>query len=193
MSLQSFSYFSTKAQDWKATSYGDVGVSAGYGAGLKHLKLWSPGSDLKVNSLVVHGKGGLELKLSSDLLGFINGVIQNTIKGKEAATAESNYKALKCFRAFSITDYIGSLCAGFEESLAMGGGLKVGGLKVSDTNIGSLFALPVEVENTWGIGGSVSTFSGFVVGVGVQFYDFNMQQRFLMEKRGFFRPDAGKI
>jgi hypothetical protein len=193
MTLKSFDYFSTKAQDWKATSYGDIGISAGYGGGLKHLKLWSPSKNLKVNSIVVHGKVGLEVEIKSDLLNLINGVIQNLIKGKEAATAESSYKPVKCYAAFSITDYIGALCAGFEESITILGGLKVGGLIVSSAGGSPLFSIPAEVENAWGIGGGATTFSGFVVGVGVQFWDYNMQQRFLMEKKGIFRPDPGKI
>lgn len=193
MELQSFEYFSTKVRDWKATSYGDVGVSAGLGAGLKHLKLWSPGKNLKVNSILVNGKTGVEIEIKSDLLGLINSVVQNFIKGKESVTAESNFKPLNCYASFSIADYIGALCAGFEESLTAIGGRKVGGLKVSQPGIGPLFAIPVEVENAWGIGGGATAFSGFVVGVGVQFWDYNMQQRFLMEKKGFFRPDAGKI
>lgn len=182
MGLRNFSYFSTKVQDWKATSYGDIGVSAGYGGGIKHLKLWSQSKKLKVNSLLLHGSAGIELEINSEFLKVVNGVIQNLLKVKDAATAEFNYKQLKCYRSFSIADYIGSTCAGFDESLAGGMGLKVGGLGVYMPGVGPLFSIPPEVENAWGLGGSVTGFTGIIIGVGSQFYDYNMQRRFYMEK-----------
>lgn len=181
MALQDFSYFSKKAQDWRATSYGDVGVCAGYGGGLKHLKLWSPSQNLKVNSLVLHVSTGAEVEVNSAILTFINSTVQYLVKGKDAATSESNYKTLKCVRSFSIADYIGSTCAGGETSLALGIGDKVGGLVVLNSTVGGLFSIPPEVETCWGIGGGVTAFRGIVLGIGVQFYDYNMQQRFLME------------
>lgn len=183
MTLKKFSYFSTKAQDWKATSYGDVGFSGNYGVGLKHLKLWSPSKSLKVNSLVLQGKVGVEIEITIEFLKFVNGAIQNILKGKESATAESNYKALKCFKSFSIADYIGCQCEGHEESFIIGSGLKVSGLKVFQPldALNPLFLIPAEVENTWGLGGSISAFSGLIIGIGTQFFDYNMQQKFQME------------
>lgn len=193
MGLTDFNYFSKKAQDWRATSYGDVGVSAGYGGGLKHLKLWSPSQSLQVNSIIMHVSAGAELEVGSDLLKFVNSTVQYLIKGKDAAVSESNYKTVKCVRSFSITDYIGSTCAGGETSLALGAGYKVAGLVVLNPSVGGLFSIPPEVETCWALGGGVTTFRGVVLGVGTQFYDYNMQQRYLMEKKGFFRPDPGKI
>ena len=182
MGLQNFSYFSDRANDWQATSYGDVGACAGIGGGAKHLKLWSPSIKRSVNSLIVHGAVGVEIKVEAPFLSLINGAIQNVVKGKETATAEGNYKRLTCHTSFSIMNYIGSLCAGFEESLAAGGGRKVGGLKVSSMGFGPLFTIPAEVENAWGIGGGVKAFSGVVLGIGTQFYDYNMQQRYWRER-----------
>lgn len=178
-----FAYFSTKAQDWRATSYGEVGVSAGYGGGLKHLKLWSPGQNLQVNSLIMHGSAGQELEIGSEFLKFLNSTVQQLIKGKDAAVAESNYKSVKCVRSFSIQDYIGSTCAGGETSVALVAGSKVGGLIVLNPSIGGLFSIPAEVETCWGLGGGATIFRGLVIGVGVQFWDYNMQQRFLREKK----------
>lgn len=178
----SFSYFSTKAQDWQATSYGDIGVCAGYGGGLKHLKLWSPSQNLKVNSLIVHGSVGQELEIKSEFLNLVNGVIQYTIKSKDSVVSEWNYKPVKCLKSFSITDYVGSICTGAEESAAFIAGLKVGGLAVTNPNIGNLFIIPPEVETSWGLGAGMTAFSGVVIGVGIQFFDYNMQQRYLREK-----------
>lgn len=182
MGLKDFSYFSKKAQDWQATSYGDVGVAAGLGGGVKHLKLWSPSTNLTVNSLLLHGKAGAEIQIKSELLNIINGAIQNFLKGKESVTSEFNYKKLTCYTSFSIENYIGSLCAGFDEAVTIGVGKKVGGLKVSKPGVGPLFLIPPEVETMWGLGGGVSAFSGIVIGVGVQFFDYNMQQRYFREK-----------
>lgn len=193
MGLTDFNYFSKKAQDWRATSYGDVGASAGYGGGLKHLKLWSPSQKLQVNSIIMHVSAGVELEIGGDLLKFINSTVQYLIKGKDAVVAESNYKSVKCVRSFSIQDYIGSTCAGGETSLALGIGDKVAGLIVINPNIGGLFSIPPEVETCWALGGGTTVFRGAVIGVGSQFWDYNMQQRYLMEKKGYFRPDAGKI
>lgn len=181
MALQDFSYFSKKAQDWRATSYGDVGISAGFGGGLKHLKMWSPSQNLKVNSLVLHVSAGVEIEINSAILSFINSTVQNLVKSKDAATSESNYKTLRCVRAFSIMDYIGSTCAGGETSLALGVGDKVGGLVVLNSSIGGLFSIPLEVETCWGLGGGSTVFRGVILGIGTQFYDYNMQERFQRE------------
>lgn len=180
--MKSFEYFQERVQDWKATSYGDVGLSAGYGGGLKHLKLWSPSKNLKVNSLVLQATAGYEIEITSDLLTTINGVIQNLLKTKDAATAESSYKKLNCYRAFSIADYIGSTCAGSDQSFIPGSGIKVGTFVVYQSGVGLLFSIPPEVEGTWGLGGAMTGFVGTIIGVGTQFFDYNMQQRFMREK-----------
>ena len=135
----------------------------------------------------MHVSEGQELEIGSEFLKFINSTVQNLIKGKDAAVSESNYKSVKCVRSFSIQDYIGSSCAGGETSLALGAGYKVGGLIVLNPHSGGLFSIPAEVEACWGLGGGATTFHGIVIGIGTQFWDYNMQQRFLREKKR--KPD----
>lgn len=187
MGLKDFSYLKTKVRDWEATSYGDIGVSAGIGAGILHLKLWSPSHKFCVNSLILQGKVGMEVDVEmgtelTKLLSKINGGIQNFLKGKDAALSEFSYKKLTCYTAFSISDYLGSFCAGFEESIAAVAGKKISSLKVASLDIGPLFLIPKELETAWGIGGNLTGFSGVVIGVGFQFFEYNMQQRYQMEK-----------
>jgi tryptophan synthase beta subunit len=59
------------------------GGCAGIGGGANHLKLWSPSIKRSVNSLIIHGAVGAEIRIEAQLLSLINGAIQNVIKGKK--------------------------------------------------------------------------------------------------------------
>ncbi len=183
--MSNFGHFAVCKADWQLTSYGDLGVYSGLGGGVKHLKFKSPSSGHGMHGILLQVGAGAELQIGSEVLSFINSAIQNTIKAKEGATAEGNYKKLKCRKPFSIIDIIGAQVTSFSESVTIGVGLKVGGSRVDSSGgpagPGLLFTLPAEVENDFGIGGGVSGQTGVIIGVGSQFYDYNMEQRFLRE------------
>ncbi len=183
--MSKFGYFTVCKADWQVTSYGDLGAYGGLGGSVKHMRFKSPSSGHGLHAILLQGGAGVEVQISCEILTFLNSTIQNMIKAKEGATAESNYKKLNCRKAFSIADIIGSIVTSFNESVTVGVGLKVGGLRVDSSGgpagPGLLFTIPAEVENDFGFGGGVSAQTGIIIGVGSQFYDYNMEQRFLRE------------
>jgi hypothetical protein len=185
--MQNFDYLTVQKADWEVTSYGDFGAYTGYGGTIRHMKFRSPKLGHGTHTIMLQVGFGAELEISAEILTFINSSVQNLIKAKDGATAESNYKKVKCMTAFSIADIIGSTVVSFSEAMAFGVGLKVGALRVDSAGgpagPGHLFTIPAAVENEFGFGAGMSAQGGVIIGVGLQYWDYNMQQKFERELR----------
>jgi hypothetical protein len=187
--MEDYSYLTKLTDDWKITSYGDFGAFAGVGARCSHQKFYSAKLKKGVNTIFLEVGVGGGASAGIPEIDKIIAQINNLVKVKDARAAESSYKALTCHRAFSIVDIVGALGDCESGQLVLGDGPKYVRIAARGNGFGPagsalLFTLPVTFlgEKTYGVAAEASVTSGVFLGVGTQFYNYNMQQRFQREK-----------
>jgi hypothetical protein len=181
--MANFSSLMTKANDWKAMSYGDVAGFAGFGGKITHFKFHSPTVKKSLNFVLLEIGVGAEIKIGLDFISSLDSFLQNCNRIKEGATANSNYKALACYRAFSLYDVIAARSTSFDTSISSITGLKVSGLWVSSFDLKyCLFKIPAEVSPALGIGGGASVQGGIFVPFGQEISNVYMLDRYQREK-----------
>lgn len=188
--MKDYSYLKKMTKDWKITSYGDLGAFAGAGGRISHQKFWSPSLKQGVNTIFLELGFGGGASAGIPEIDNLFSQINNLVKIKDARAAESNYKELVCHCSFSISDIIGAFGDCESGQLVLGDGPKY--VRIAARGSGSgpagsalLFTMPVTFlgEKTYGVAAEASVTSGIFLGVGIQFYNYNMQERFQRELR----------
>ncbi len=188
-SFEDFSYMSKLTDDWKITSYGDLGAFAGIGGRCSHQKFYSPKLKKGANTIFLEvGVGGGASSKIPDLDTIIS-ILNNLVKVKDGVTAESNYKDLTCHTSFSIADIIGALGDTESAQLVLGDGPKYTRISARGNGLGPagsalLFTMPVTFlgEKTYGAAAEAAISGGIFFGIGMQFYNMNVQQKFQQEE-----------
>lgn len=180
--MANYDAFETKTNDWRITSYGDVGVSFGGGGKITHFKFYSPSLNQNFNTVHIAFAPGFSLKIGLDFLGKIDGILKSCQKTVDGLQANSNFKPLKCYRAFSCADIIMAWGGGIETEIASICGIKSGGLHAAKGGK-PLFSIPYEVSPSFGLGGGATATVGlfFRLGLGNEYwrqqFDIEMQVR----------------
>lgn len=180
--MANFEGFKQNANDWKVTSYGDVGGFAGYGGKITHFRFYSPTLKKGLSTVLLEAGLGASIEIEFSFLSSLDSFLQGVFKAKEAATANSNYKQLNCFRAFSMWDIIGAKAGSADASISSIFGLKTSGIWVSSGGA-ILFEVPLEVSGSFGVGGGFSFTSGVFVAFGSEISNVYQMERFQRELR----------
>lgn len=178
--MANFDAFHKKADDWKITSYGDVGVSVGVGGKITHFKFFSPSLKRNFNTVFIAFAPGYSLKLGLDILQNIDSILKNCHKAVEGSKANSNFKPLKCYHTFSCWDIIGAWGGGIETEIASICGMKAGGLHAAKGSE-ALFSIPYEVSPSFGLGGGATATIGMFFTVDPELSNTYRRQQFDIE------------
>lgn len=180
--MTDLAYLWQPAEDWHATSYGDVGVAVGLAAGVVHLNFRSESVGQALNFLMLGAGVGLDASLE----GRIGNILDAVGRLLGLGGGLSGYTRINCLRPFSFADLSGAQCItrNFSATVLIGSQRLLLTLRASGigpAGDGLLFEDLDLGGSTAGLGATATATGNFLISFGTDIYRLNTQRRFERE------------